>query len=407
MKKVRTRILGALGVAAVIMSAAASGVLAQDLPKLHIKTIGSATYLYQYKAAEVPFWGKTITEKSGGQVTAELLPYDTVGLKGHEILRLLKIGAFEFANGGLIIVARDDPVLEGTDLAGTVLTIETLRKTLDAYRPVIDRVMQKKWNSKLLLLGPNPPQVFWCNAKISGVADFKGLKIRVFGTTLADFVKGAGATAVTMPSSQVVQAMQRNLIDCAVTGTSNGNSAKWPEVTTHLYPAYAGWAPTVLGGKPRHVEPTRPEAPGIPCRAIEGAREGGLAARGTGSRAGRQLQRRPRGVHDARPDEVQDDPGADLQSGRRRHKENRQRARGPRVGQAMRQGLRPGVEQHGRRRDRSQGPDVGTQRRAGENLERVFATVCVKSIPPGPGRQACPDWAGALAHASLPDWKQP
>ena len=243
MKKVRTRILGALGVAAVIMSAAASGVLAQDLPKLHIKTIGSATYLYQYKAAEVPFWGKTITEKSGGQVTAELLPYDTVGLKGHEILRLLKIGAFEFANGGLIIVARDDPVLEGTDLAGTVLTIETLRKTLDAYRPVIDRVMQKKWNSKLLLLGPNPPQVFWCNAKISGVADFKGLKIRVFGTTLADFVKGAGATAVTMPSSQVVQAMQRNLIDCAVTGTSNGNSAKWPEVTTHLYPAYAGWAP--------------------------------------------------------------------------------------------------------------------------------------------------------------------
>ena len=43
MKKVRTRTLGALGVAAVIMSTAASGVPAQDLPKLHIKTIGSAT----------------------------------------------------------------------------------------------------------------------------------------------------------------------------------------------------------------------------------------------------------------------------------------------------------------------------------------------------------------------------
>jgi len=241
MSKRGTRMLGVVGFAAVIGFAA--GALAQDLKKTHIKTIGSATYLYQYKAAELPFWGKTIPEKSGGMVTAELLPYDTVGLKGNEILRLLKIGAFEFANGGLIIVARDDPALEGADLAGTVLTADTLRKTLDAYRPVIERVMREKWNSKLLLLGPNPPQVFWCNKKISGVADFKGLKIRVFGTTLADFVKGAGATAVTMPSSQVVQAMQRNLIDCAVTGTSNGNSAKWPEVTSHLYPAYAGWAP--------------------------------------------------------------------------------------------------------------------------------------------------------------------
>ena len=243
MTKRGTRMLGVLGVAAIIGFAAGSGALAQDLKKTHIKTIGSATYLYQYRAAELPFWGKTIPEKSGGMVTAELLPYDTVGLKGNEILRLLKIGAFEFANGGLIIVARDDPALEGADLAGTVLTADTLHKTLDAYRPVIERVMREKWNSKLLLLGPNPPQVFWCNRKISGVADFKGLKIRVFGTTLADFVKGAGATAVTMPSSQVVQAMQRNLIDCAVTGTSNGNSAKWPEVTSHLYPAYAGWAP--------------------------------------------------------------------------------------------------------------------------------------------------------------------
>lgn len=36
--------------------------------------------------------------------------------------------------------------------------------------------------------------------------------------------------------------MQRGVIDCAVTGTTNGNTAKWPEVTTHLYPMYMGWA---------------------------------------------------------------------------------------------------------------------------------------------------------------------
>ena len=59
---------------------------------------------------------------------------------------------------------------------------------------------------------------------------------------LATFVTGVGGTPITMSSAEVVTAVQRKVIDCAITGTTSGNTGKWPEVTTHLLPLYMGWA---------------------------------------------------------------------------------------------------------------------------------------------------------------------
>ena len=58
---------------------------------------------------------------------------------------------------------------------------------------------------------------------------------------MADFVGAIGAIPVSMAFGEVVPALQRHVIDCAVTGTVAGNLAKWTEVTTHVYPLVIGW----------------------------------------------------------------------------------------------------------------------------------------------------------------------
>src|SRR3546814_7903108 len=45
-----------------------------------------------------------------------------------------------------------------------------------------------------------------------------------------------------MAFGEVVPALQRNVVDCALTGTLSGNTAGWPEVATHLYPLPVGWS---------------------------------------------------------------------------------------------------------------------------------------------------------------------
>ena len=156
------------------------------------------------------------------------------------MLRMLQVGALEFSRGDISTHGGDNAHFEALDFPGLTPTIDDVRNAAESYRHVFDAILEES-GIKLLFLAPNTPQVIWCNAPIKGVADLKGLKVRVYNKGLASFVEGAGGTPITMSSSEVVTAAQRGVIDCAVTGTTNGNTGKWPEVMTHLLPLYMGW----------------------------------------------------------------------------------------------------------------------------------------------------------------------
>ena len=215
---------------------------AQDLPQTTIRFIGNTRSTYIWSEAERNFIEKTVPEASKGRVKIEGVPHDQAGLRGPEILGLLQNGTLQFASYNVSYMAGDDPRFEGIDLAGLTLTNADARKVVDAYRPVIARLMAEKFGVRLLAMAQSPAQVFWCRTPITGIQDLKGKKIRVFNPSLADFVGGLGATSVTIPFVEMIPAMQRGVADCAITGTLNGNTARLPEVTTHLYPMQAGWS---------------------------------------------------------------------------------------------------------------------------------------------------------------------
>jgi len=217
-------------------------VSAADLPATQLKVIGLQSHLNSYKTGEVPFWNERIPKESGGRVTARLTAQDVHGLKGPEILRLMKLGVIDFASAVLSYMASDNPQFEAIDLPGLSPNMATTRKIADTYKPVLAEIMEKQYGVKLLMLFPSPPQVLWCRTPISSAADLKGKSVRVFSKSMSDMLSGLGATAVTMPFGEVIPALERKAIDCGITGTLSGNTAKLFEVTSHLYPLYQGWS---------------------------------------------------------------------------------------------------------------------------------------------------------------------
>src|SRR3989440_10187741 len=197
-----------------LAGAIASGAAAQDLPKNQFKVIGlnSPTPVSIYD--ELPFWRKTITEASKGAITADVTPLDQMGIDDKTMLRLLKLGVMDFAGMDISKMAGDDPRFEACDLAGLTLDPDKARAACNAYRDVIDRQMQKNWNAKLLAFGGNTPQVFWCREVVSGLAGFKGKKVRVFSNTMRDFLTGVGATTVSMAFPEGVPALRAGVADC-------------------------------------------------------------------------------------------------------------------------------------------------------------------------------------------------
>lgn len=219
---------------------------AQDLPRLQFKAIGLNSPTVASSVDEIPFWRETIPRASNGAITVDITPLDQMGIDDKTMLRLLRLGVMDFASMDISKMAGDDPRFEGCDLAGVTLDIARARAACDAWRPIIDRQMQRNWNARLLAFGGNPPQVFWCRSVIRGLEDLRGKKIRVFNNTMRDFLQGVGATAVSMAFAEVVPALNNGVVDCAVTGSLSGNTAGWAEVTRSIYPMSLGWSINVL-----------------------------------------------------------------------------------------------------------------------------------------------------------------
>ena len=224
-----------------LVFAGSGSAAAQDLPKTHLRVVGSISSLTQYKDFEVPFWTKQIPEKSKGAVTAEIKGFNEMGLKGPEVLRLMGQGVVEVGATVIAYLAADDPINEMVDIAGLLPDVQTARRATDAVKPVYEKLYREKFGVELLGIGTYPAQVIYCNAPLTGLADIKGRKVRAAGRSQSDFIEALGGTPVTMAFGEVVPALQNKTIDCGITGTLSGNAAKWNEVTTHLYTAPVSW----------------------------------------------------------------------------------------------------------------------------------------------------------------------
>lgn len=222
-----------------------------DVDSREFKVVGTWGNLQLWKEFESRYWNEILPQVSGGKLTANAKPYTEVGLSGFEVMRLLKIGAYDAVHAVTTYVAQDSPALEGVDLAGVIQDFDTYRNAMNAYKDVISRELADKYNAKLLILYSFPSQQLWCNMgektnKNVHLADLKGKKIRTYSTTLGDFIEGVNGSAVTIAFAEVVPALQKGVADCGITGTGPAYSAKWWQVVTHNIRVRLGYAATVL-----------------------------------------------------------------------------------------------------------------------------------------------------------------
>ena len=189
---------------------------------------------------EEPFW-RDLSKNTGGKMIATIGSYSHMGLKGFEVMRLLKSGVFDYVHGLFGYVASENAVFEGPDLSAVAQDIGTERDVANAYFPILEKHFEKTFNAKLLQLYPSPSQIFYCREQINGIGDLKGKKIRVYSTTLGDFVEGVGGTSVTVGFGDVIPALEKGVVDCAITGISSAYASKWYQAANYVYPMRVGW----------------------------------------------------------------------------------------------------------------------------------------------------------------------
>ncbi len=197
--------------------------------------------LPQFSKVDVPMLREDVPKKSGGRVEVKLASWPEMNLSGPEVIRLVRSGQVDIGAAPLATVSGDVPFLDAVDLAGLNPTIDVARKVAAAIVPLANKELERT-GTRIIAVYPFPAQVFFCKTPVKSLADLKGKKVRTHGGSLNDLMSAIDAQPVAIGFPEVYSALDKGVADCAITGTSSGNGAKWYEVTNSLYALPVGWA---------------------------------------------------------------------------------------------------------------------------------------------------------------------
>lgn len=230
---------------AALTLALAGPAVAQTLPAGPTVNIQAVTQvgpaLPQYTKVDIPLLREGVPKKSGGRINVTLASWPERNLTGPEIIRLVRSGQVDIGAVPLNTVSGEVPMLDMVDLAGLNPTVGQARKVAQALLPELNKELER-FNTRIVGMYPFAAQVFFCRDKVTSLADLKGKRIRTGGGSSNTFVNSIGAQPTAIGFPEVYTALERGVVDCAITGSSSGNGARWYEVSQSQYALPLFWS---------------------------------------------------------------------------------------------------------------------------------------------------------------------
>ena len=131
----RPLLAAAIAAALLLLPGRPSAAADSEPHQIRLKVAGGLAELGQYVQHEQPFWTRKVPELTGGRVRAEIAPFDRSGIRGQEVLQLVRLGVVPMGNVLLSLAAADDPELNGIDLPVLNPDVQSLRRTAALWRP--------------------------------------------------------------------------------------------------------------------------------------------------------------------------------------------------------------------------------------------------------------------------------
>ncbi len=186
-------------------------------------------------ALVVDQWAAEVETLSNGEIDVQVFGADSLVKANDNILAVAK-GDIECAFSLNFQWGKTLPIMNVTVGPYTMSSIEAWKKwpTSEAAAYLEDKLSEKGVKNVAWMFQTNV-SVFTSKGKfLQTPADFQGLKMRGLGPAFDKGLEAMGATTVSMPGSEVYQALATGVIDAAVTDVAAAWSRKYYEVQDHF-----------------------------------------------------------------------------------------------------------------------------------------------------------------------------
>ena len=174
---------------------------------------------------------EAVKDKTHGELVINMHLGGSLPIKADNITAAVADNVIQFGDDGF--ATGTIPITGVLRLPLLLQSPEELAKAMDIVRPYLDTAYGKRG---ILVLGQYsyPFQVIWGKKKIASLSDIKGLKLRVTSVEQGEFIRDFGGVPLTMGSPDVAAALDRGVVDGALTASSGGGLT-WHDLLKYRY----------------------------------------------------------------------------------------------------------------------------------------------------------------------------
>ena len=174
-----------------------------------------------------------VKRRTNGQVVFEVSSFPELGVNGPDTLRLVEDGTLDSAQIYSGYVGGDFPIMDMSNLWGLYPTQEDQLSVIDAIQPQMADVTAEQGGVQVAYMMTAHNYIF-SQPEIYSLDDLQGKKLRSHSTVLSDLISGMGGDPQFIAFADVYTALERGVIDGAISCGSCGHGLRWYEVADYL-----------------------------------------------------------------------------------------------------------------------------------------------------------------------------
>lgn len=180
-------------------------------------------------------FAEDVAKATGGRLKITVLAAGELPFKAPDVPRAVSTNQVQMADVALGFVAGDVPDLNVLQLPFLCTSYDQFEKALPAVAGTADEEMRKKFGLTIGMHWTMPPQNLWLNRPVAKLDDLKGLKVRAWNPEQVEMMKRLNGSAVSITSAEVIPALERKVIDGAITSALSANDWKAFEIVKTGY----------------------------------------------------------------------------------------------------------------------------------------------------------------------------
>ena len=174
-----------------------------------------------------------VKQRTDGQLIFLPISFPELGIAGPDTVRLIEDGTMPVAQIYAGYVGGDFPLMDISNLWGLYPSAEAQLAVIDAVQPEMDRITRENGGVQIGYTY-TANNYFFSKRPVRSLDEFNGLKSRSHSTVLSDLISGLGGEPQFIAFADVYTALERGVIDAAVSCGSCGYAQRWYEVADYL-----------------------------------------------------------------------------------------------------------------------------------------------------------------------------